>query len=48
MLHKTKPPPTFSRTFQGTPMRCRDEDVGHFFLAEKAGGEAFTENDEEG
>ena len=41
------PARTFSRTFQGTPMRHRDEDVGHFFLAEKADGEAFTDDDEE-
>ena len=37
----------FTRTFQGTPMRHRGEDVGHFFLAEKADGEAFTDDDEE-
>ena len=37
----------FSRTFQGTPMRHRGADVGHFFLAEKAGGEEFTDDDEE-
>ena len=41
------PARTFSRTFQGTPMRHRGEDVGHFFLAEKADGEAFTDDDEE-
>ena len=35
------------RTFQGTPMRHRGLDVGHFFLGEKAGGEAFTDEDEE-
>ena len=28
-------------------MRHRDEDVGNFFLAEKADGEAFTDDDEE-
>ena len=38
---------TFSRTLQGTPMRHRGADVGHFFLAEKAGGEEFTDDDEE-
>ena len=38
---------TFSRTFQGTPMRHRDEEVGSFFLADKADGEAFTAGDEE-
>ena len=42
-----EPAPTFSRTFQGTPMRHRGAEVGHFFLAGKAGGEAFTAEDEE-
>ena len=42
-----EPAPSFSRTFQGTPMRHRDVEVGHFFLAEKADGEAFTGEDEE-
>ena len=42
-----EPPPAFSRTFQGTPMRHRGTDVGSFFLADKADGEAFTEEDEE-
>ncbi len=37
----------FSRTFQGTPMRHRGTEVGHFFLAEKADGEEFTDADEE-
>ena len=41
------PPAAFSRTFQGTPMRHRDVDVGSFFLADKADGEAFTSEDEE-
>ena len=41
------PARTFSRTFQGTPMRHRDADVGHFFLAEKTDGEEFTGEDEE-
>ena len=41
------PARTFSRTFQGTPMRHRGADVGNFFLAEKADGEAFTDDDEE-
>ena len=36
----------FSRTFQGTPMRHRGVDVGHFFLAEKADGAEFTDEDE--
>ena len=37
----------FSRTFQGTPMRHRGADVGHFFLADKTDGEEFTDDDEE-
>ena len=41
------PPSAFSRTFQGTPMRHRGADVGSFFLADKADGEAFTDDDEE-
>ena len=36
-----------SRTFQGTPMRHRGVHVGNFFLAEKEGAPAFTEEDEE-
>ena len=36
-----------SDTFQGTPMRYGDTDVGNFFLAEKEGGLAFTDEDEE-
>ena len=42
-----EPAYTFSRSFQGTPMRHRSVDVGHFFLAEKANGKAFTDEDEE-
>ena len=42
-----EPPPGFSRTFQGTPMRHRGADAGSFFLADKADGEAFTGEDEE-
>ena len=42
-----EPAPMFSRTFQGTPMRHRGADVGSFFLADKADGEAFTDADEE-
>ena len=42
-----EPPPTFSRSFQGTPMRHRGAEVGHFFLGEKTDGEAFTGEDEE-
>ena len=37
----------FSRTFQGTPMRHRGAEVGHFFLADKADGKEFTDDDEE-
>ena len=36
-----------AKTFQGTPMRHRGAYVGAFFLAGKAGAEAFTEEDEE-
>ena len=36
-----------SDTFQGTPMRHRGVHVGNFFLAEKQGGEAFTDDDED-
>ncbi len=36
-----------SKTFQGTPMRHRDVHVGNFFLAEKEGAVAFTDQDEE-
>ncbi len=36
-----------AKTFQGTPMRHRGETVGHFFLAEKEGAPAFTDDDEE-
>ena len=42
-----EPARTFSRTFQGTPMRHRGAEAGHFFLAEKADAEAFTAADEE-
>ena len=42
-----EPAPAFARTFQGTPMRHHDADVGSFFLADKADGEAFTGEDEE-
>ncbi len=38
---------SFSMAFQGTPMRHRGENVGYFFLGGKAGGEAFTDADEE-
>ena len=34
------------RTFQAAPIRHRGLDVGNFFLGEKEGGEAFTEEDE--
>ena len=36
-----------SKTFQGTPMRHRGVHVGNFYLVEKAGGEVFTDEDEE-
>ena len=36
-----------SKTFQGTPMRYRGVHVGNFFLAEKEGAAAFTDEDEE-
>ncbi len=34
-------------TLQGTPMRHRGAHVGNFFLADKAGGQEFTSEDEE-
>ena len=36
-----------SKNFQGTPMRHRGVHVGNFYLAEKQGGEPFTDEDEE-
>ena len=36
-----------SNNFQGTPMRHRGVHVGNFFLAEKQGGDAFNDEDEE-
>ena len=42
-----EPTPIFSRAFQGAPLRHRGVHLGHFFLAEKAGGEAFSAEDEE-
>ena len=36
-----------SKTFQGTPIRHRGVHVGNFFLAEKEGAPAFTDEDEE-
>ena len=36
-----------SKTFQGTPMRHRGIHVGSFFLSEKEGATAFTDEDEE-
>ena len=41
------PHASFSVAFQGTPMRHRGMSVGYFFLGAKAGGEAFTDADEE-
>ena len=37
----------FTRTYLGTPLRHRGEVVGHFFLADKAEGEAFADEDVE-
>ncbi len=37
----------FSVAFQGTPMRHRGMSIGYFFLGAKAGGETFTDADEE-
>ena len=34
-------------TFQGTPMRHQGRHVGNFYLVEKEGGGAFTDEDEE-
>ena len=42
-----EPLASFSMAFQGTPMRHRGTSIGYFFLGAKAGGEAFTEADEE-
>ena len=36
-----------SKTFQGTPMRHRGQEVGMFFLAGKQDGQTFTSEDEE-
>ena len=38
---------TLSKTLQATPMHHRGVQVGSFFLAEKAGGQEFTSEDEE-
>ena len=37
----------FTRTYLGTPLRHRGEEVGHFFLADKAQGEVFADDDVE-
>ena len=42
-----EPPPTFRTTLQGAPLRHRGVNAGHFLLAGKAGGEPFTDADEE-
>ena len=42
-----EPLPSFAHAFMATPMRHRGELVGMFFLAEKPGGEGFTDDDEE-
>ena len=36
-----------TESMQATPMRCRGELVGIFFMGDKAGGQAFTSEDEE-
>ena len=41
------PHPILPKTMQGTPMRHRGVYVGIFFLAGKAGGQQFTNEDEE-
>ena len=46
-LGLTPPLPRFSMAVQGTPLRHRGESIGYFFLGAKAGGEAFTDADEE-
>ena len=38
---------TLSKTLQATPIRHRGVHVGNFFLGEKAGGQEFTDEDEE-
>ena len=35
--------PALARSFLGTPIRHRGVQVGNFFLADKAGGQAFTQ-----
>ncbi|MYB53485.1 MAG: GAF domain-containing protein, partial [Acidobacteriia bacterium] len=42
-----EPTQMFSRAFQAAPLRHGEVHLGHFFLAEKADGEAFTAEDEE-
>ena len=37
----------FTRTYLGTPLRHGEEEVGHFFLADKAGVDAFADEDVE-
>ena len=37
----------FTRSYLGTPLRHRGEEVGHFFLADKAGGAEFADEDVE-
>ena len=41
------PEPPVSKTLQVTPMRHHGTHMGHFFLGEKEGGPAFTDEDEE-
>ena len=42
-----EPSPLFSRAFQAAPLRHREVHLGQFFLAEKAGGGPFSDEDEE-
>ncbi|MXV94540.1 MAG: GAF domain-containing protein, partial [Gemmatimonadetes bacterium] len=39
--------PILHRSFLGAPIRHRGVNVGHFYLANKEGGEGFTDDDEE-
>ena len=42
-----EPVPTFESTLLAVPMHHRSAQVGHFFLAGKADGEEFSDDDEE-
>ncbi len=39
--------PILNRSFLGAPIRHRGVNVGHFYLANKEGGQGFTDEDEE-